>query len=187
MDERVVRVAADVVLAHIGGGLDVLHEIAEPHRPAIDECIGREKLIDGSCALVGRLVREERLHGGRIRNAASEIECDAAEELFVSRDPGRHHAVLLHLAEDLGVDEVCRRRKPAVRRQRRSSPASRHGLARYRQLVIRLARRVQREGTKRTGRLLLAEEDHRRRERHNGDPQIVLHGSWTMISPLRLR
>src|SRR5687767_15441724 len=55
---QIVRVAAEVVLAHHVGDLHVLDEIAVPHRPAIDERVRLQQLVDLARAFVGARVDE---------------------------------------------------------------------------------------------------------------------------------
>jgi hypothetical protein len=74
------------------------------------------QLIDELVAFVGIARREERSQLIVLRQAARQIDVNAAKELFIGRQPGVRYAVLLHLPENEFVDEVLARHRPQCRR-----------------------------------------------------------------------
>jgi len=123
-DPSVVHVAADVELARVRRDLHVLHEIAEPHRPAVDERVGGEQRVDLVRALRRRWIGDERGDLRGRRDLSGEIERDAAEELLVAGERGRHDVIRGLLRGDPRVD-VVRDRQRGVRRMRDGAVFSR--------------------------------------------------------------
>ena len=78
---------------------------ADAHRRQLGE-----QCLNMLVALVGGFVGEKGGDNFRSGQAAAEIECHAAQELFVGGAGCGGHAVALHLAEDMIVDQV-----PALR------------------------------------------------------------------------
>ena len=140
VDVRVVRVTAGRKFAAARRDLHILDEIAEPHRPPVDEGIRSEKRVDRLRPFVGGLVVEKSLHGGRIGDLAGEVEIHPAKEFFVRGDRRRRDAVRFHLPENLVVDVVHRRRingSASWRRLDRAAPAARSDrLGGDRELVV---------------------------------------------------
>jgi hypothetical protein len=83
----------------VRGGLRVLEQVAEEHRPLVD-VLGRiQQLVDERVAFVGCLIAEEFRDVLRRRDAARDVQVNAADEFLVGAKRRRRDVIPLHPVE----------------------------------------------------------------------------------------